>query len=372
MRKISVVLTAALLLTAFSGYAAGAPLSLEDAKALAVSNSALLKAADLKIESDRINAREELDKKNRAKNTSPPPGLGMVSVVESTLQRRGYYSDTAAAALTLAELDRERTRNTIEFAVVNAYYGLQNAREMLKIKNESLGIARENEKSVRLRHDLGMASAREVQSAGFAAEATALEADTAKRAADYARLSLNNVLGIEDGAETVLADAPAALAPPEPIDVAARIKSALETRYEITALKLSLALAEKEAEGYGAFYTTGTYFYQLKAYNVARAAAALEHAEKAIALSVKKAYYDYLDSYNAALSADLGAQAAALAYGLAQSKFENGVGTGLDVITAQNALDGAKLRRVQAQTAYTLAWLAFESLLGVGLEPQAE
>ena len=105
-----------------------------DAKRLAVENSNLIKAADIQIEYNEINAREALATKNRTKNVAPPPGSGLTSSVEQTKIRRGYYSDAAAMELELSKLKKQRLINSLEFGAVSSYYNLINANEMLNAK----------------------------------------------------------------------------------------------------------------------------------------------------------------------------------------------------------------------------------------------
>ena len=99
---------------------------------------------------------------------------------------------------------------------------------------------------------------------------------------------------------------------PENIDLDECIKSALENRFEMIAARLSLSLAEKEAECYGAFYTKQTYFYKLKEHNVEMRKAELENAEKNIILAIKKSYFDYLDSYNNILLSNIAVETPSL------------------------------------------------------------
>ena len=155
---------------------------------------------------------------------------------------------------------------------------------------------------------------------------------------------------------------------PENIDLDECIKSALENRFEMIAARLSLSLAEKEAECYGAFYTKQTYFYKLKEHNVEMRKAELENAEKNIILAIKKSYFDYLDSYNNILLSNIAVRNAELAYNMAKSMFEAGAGTNQEVIKAQNDLDLARLQKVQAQTAYFLSKLTFDNSLNVGID----
>lgn len=342
-------------------------LTIEDAKRLAVENSNLLKSAEIKIESDEINAREALATKERTPNNSLPPGYGGISRVETTLTRRGYYSDLAEMAFILSKLSKERIINAIEFSAVSEYYSLANSQESLKTKKESLEIAVENLRAVNLMYELGTVSRLEVQSAEFAVRQTELELDSIKRGVEFAKISFNNVLGLDENAEVILTDS-LEVKEIQEIDVEESVSSALENRFEVIAAELQLAAAEKEAEAYGAFYTRQTYFYKLKEFNVESNKTILENTKNSIELSIKKAYYDYLDSYNSVLLSDIAVQSAELMHGLAKSKFETGAGTNLEVIEAQNNLDSAKLRKVQAQTGFYLTKLAFDIQLEVGID----
>ena len=277
-----------LILSIFVSLTAQAETSISpgDAKRLAVENSNLIKAADIQIEYNEINAREALATKNRTKNVAPPPGSGLTSSVEQTKIRRGYYSDAAAMELELSKLKKQRLINSLEFGAVSSYYNLINANEMLNAKKQSLEIAKENLNSVKLKYDLGSVSKAEVEAAEFAVNKTEIEIDTLKRSVEFSRLSFNNMIGMKNDEYYILSDK-LEITEPENIDLDECIKSALENRFEMIAARLSLSLAEKEAECYGAFYTKQTYFYKLKEHNVEMRKAELENAEKILYLRLK-------------------------------------------------------------------------------------
>jgi outer membrane protein len=269
--------------------------------------------------------------------------------------------------LELSKLKKQRLINSLEFGAVSSYYNLINANEMLNAKKQSLEIAKENLNSVKLKYDLGSVSKAEVEAAEFAVNKTEIEIDTLKRSVEFSRLSFNNMIGMKNDEYYILSDK-LEITEPENIDLDECIKSALENRFEMIAARLSLSLAEKEAECYGAFYTKQTYFYKLKEHNVEMRKAELENAEKNIILAIKKSYFDYLDSYNNILLSNIAVRNAELAYNMAKSMFEAGAGTNQEVIKAQNDLDLARLQKVQAQTAYFLSKLTFDNSLNVGID----
>jgi cobalt-zinc-cadmium efflux system outer membrane protein len=204
---------------------AEAPLTLDEAFALASANNRTITAARLRRAVDRAGidvARERPNPELRYEQSKETPHQSLTATQPIELGgKRGRRIALAEAVLRTGEAELARTQAEVRAEVRRAYYGLAAGQARLAIALDVQGIARRARDVARERHEAGSVARLELVQAELNLDQAENEATAVAGERDAARAELNALLGrdpraptrvVEDVADVTLPAAEAAAA----------------------------------------------------------------------------------------------------------------------------------------------------------------
>jgi len=204
---------------------AEAPLTLDEAFALASANNRTITAARLRRAIDRAGidvARERPNPELRYEQSKETPHQSLTATQPIELGgKRGRRIALAEAVLRTGEAELARTQAEVRAEVRRAYYGLAAGQARLAIALDVQGIARRARDVARERHEAGSVARLELVQAELNLDQAENEATAVAGERDAARAELNALLGrdpraptrvVEDVADVTLPAAEAAAA----------------------------------------------------------------------------------------------------------------------------------------------------------------
>lgn len=339
------------------------------------------------------------------------------------LYTAGSLQQGAAAARSLLRASEgvyERARQQIAFAVRQTYYGVLTAEEAVKVAQDVLNSAQEHLRVARLRYEEGVAPQYDVLAAEARVARVEQELISARSARDIAWASLGAVMGAPVPSGTKLTT-------PRPVETieatlealsqearanrpdlrvgqsqvaAARAQLAVvrAARYPTVAAAASYTLRQKasipgtelglpegtelvisQSSGYlvlsatWALFNGGQVFGQIRTAEagVRQAERSLRDLELSVGLEVERAYYSLRAAQAQLLAARKEVEQAAEAHRVAKLRYQEGVGTSVEILDAEANLEGARTRLNQAIYGLNLAVAQVDLAVGRAPLPEA-
>lgn len=330
-----------------------------------------------------------------SRNTTSNPLTGTLGI-NYTLFDSGVNDATIAAAennLRIAELNLNQARQTVRLSVVTDYYNLQNADETIRIQRKAVENAERSLKDTQSREQAGVGTKFDVLQAQVSlanAKQNLLNAEAAQLVArrELARI-LNYAPTIEITAADKITPVPVWKLPiEESILLAVRNRAELDTQKlqrEVARNNANVALAKLGPQislfanfntaseftsggGIGTGYQVGATLNwtlydggrtsaqvdQFKA-DQATAESKFEQAARQARYDVESAYINQQSRFKQIDTATLAVKQAEEALRLARLRLDAGVGTQLEVLTAESDFTQADVNRVQAIIGYNQA-----------------
>jgi outer membrane protein TolC len=255
------------------------------------------------------------------------------------------------------------TEGKIKLGVQKAYYDLLNAQADVALKRQGLSRAETQLKIADISYRVGTRAKTDVlqAEAGVAAARAALA--VAENNARIAEMKLNDAMGTHlmkswQLKPEKLADDQLNMTAEEAATLAAK------QRAEVLQKQEELKVAELNVELIGKYSALSTYQGVIGRNDVQKAKLAIEDTKRSVSLEAAQAYYnlqaakDALDSYEKALAA------AKENYRLSILRYENGLGTTLEVMQADEELSNRENQHQSAIYQYNLAFVNFDNAVG--------
>lgn len=342
--------------------------SLEQAVNYALENSPLVGISETGLQKAQVKLKEAksaYNKSNKSEDTAKAFSVSIETLDTAKLQK-GYYKRLAEMGLILAEKAKLQTIESIKFSVESSYFNLLNAQEKLAIQNSILKVSKENLDNIKKKYALGMASQIEVLSFETAYSQAELDKKSAERALIYAKMSFNKTLGLPLDTKVQLTDKLQVQVPPE-VDIEKKVEEALENRMEVISATEQYEVDKLNFEITALWYPENTYKYQEAKHIVESSAYSVINSQQTVELSVRKAYMDMIDAYEAIEVLDKLIDQAEKTYETTKVRYDMGMATNNEVVEALNKLQEIKLQKAQALLGYNLAKKQFEASYGIGL-----
>ncbi|MEN8444101.1 MAG: TolC family protein, partial [Cyanobacteria bacterium J06555_13] len=308
--------------------------------------------------------------------------------------RREAAVNISSAELQVTELELKVVRQTVRLDIATLYYELQNAIENVRINQAAVANSERNLRDTELREQAGVGTRYDSLQAQTQLADDQVNLLSAQNDQVVAERGLAQILGIGETIQN-LAVEPIAREPNWPLSLEETVAQAYETRAELSQQRLEqtiqqdtakLAQAELSPElslstGYSfssslidtadtinswqdglnisldvewTLYDGGVAQAQANQANASEAIAVSEFANQQdqIRLEVETAYLSLQSETKQISAAEVGIVSAEEGLNLAQLRFQAGVGTQLEVLTAQSDLTNAQSTLAQATTAY--------------------
>ncbi|WP_008308617.1 TolC family protein [Leptolyngbya sp. PCC 6406] len=399
------------------------PLALEDALELAYRNNPDLRVAQLELERSRAALREAqaallprvavsgtLQGQSSRSTSITATGInqaddlaisanGQVDLTYNIYNsgQRAATIRTAEEQVRLAELELERRRAALRFSTTNEYYDLQRAIEQITITQAFLEEASRNLRDTQLREEVGVGTRFDVLRAEVQVANARQQLVQAQSDRQVAQRQLARRLNLPPSLDVTTAEVQIAGTWPLPLEdsivLAYQNRAELEQQLvqrEINEQQRRIALSAlgpqvdlfanygvqnnfSRSSGFVDNYSFGARVsWTIFEGGAAAARASQREADIAIAdrrfeetratvrFDVEQSYFTLQANRENINTARLALEQAREALRLARLRFEAGVGTQLDVITAQSALTESEVNLVQAILGYNRSLAALE------------
>lgn len=341
------------------------------------------------------------------------PSVNISYVLYDFGKRKGDVDEARQLLVSSDWLHNSEIQNVI-LEVQQAYYAYLGARSLIQSQESSVQSAQTNLDSAQQRHDAGVATVADVLQAKTNLAQAQLDLETTRGLVEILRGTLAVAIGIPPSkAVFEVADELPSELPIDEIskDVQAMIQLGLKTRPELLSVRAEALAAEAHARsvqaerfptieteaGYDRLYYLGpgnqsnnysaSLFVRFPLFDgfsrknnalkaKAEAESAKAHAaslQQQIGLQVWRSYFA-LTTASEQIRASRNLLASATeSYEVASGRYREGVGTILDVLTAQTALEDAKTQDVRSRTGWLLALSQLYHDMGtLGLPNQEE
>lgn len=360
-RTVALMLASALILTAASAYASDAqPLSLASAIAMAKEHSPELEMAD----ANKKSLSKQLKAAAQAKKDSKNLPVIASSNFDMIYVKNGYYVNMYSAYLDLAADERKKTEAAIAHSVTQKYYTCKNTLRLCEVALSAVHRAEDNLAIVRQKHALGMCTVLDVTNAEIALDEARNSLLSSQQNNDLAMHSFKIALGAADSAAFSLTDS--LVAPTFEHDLACDTAKALETRYDVKALRVSADLAEKYYKASGALGEENPKFHTAYA-DYLSATHNYTTGVRNIALAIKSAYYDAINAANAAAVAQKKLDYKKKEYEANKLRFEMGMITSGVLTALSDELTMTEISYENALLTYKLAAENYNYQITVGV-----
>jgi outer membrane protein len=329
--------------------------------------------------------------------------------ITQTLWRTGRHESMAGAqqAVSAADAGEERAAQDLVLSVSQLYYGALAAEQLVEVTEATLAAARDHEKLVRARAEVGEAPPVDVAPAEANVAAAELALLRAGNDADIAKARLKREMGVPPTYRLRLAQ-PAAEEREEALpSVEDALEVALESRPELAAIRHSLAASEQNLRLANIFETgfitlsaqyergitgprEGTSWSAIASFtgflfdpgerraDVESARAALRSLQaqeqdlvNTVGLEVETALLNAETARQSIEAAAKAVASAAAQLAAAEGKYREGVGIFVEILDAQESVARARTNRVQAIYGYQTALVALKRSMGL-LAPTTE
>jgi len=333
----------------------GSTLTMADAVKLAMQSNADLNSLRLDAKNADINAR-------LVNSSVRDISSDMIESLEMAQQK---YVNNAKAAMAkkVNEQFLKTTESKIKLAVEKAYYDLLNAKDDLALKQQAMKRAEAQLKIAKVSYEVGTRAKTDVLQAEAGVSAAKAALAVAESNVSIANMKLNDVMGTS---LTKTWDvAPEALSTDSRnMSVDSAIVLAVKQRPEVMQKQEELKVAEINVELIAKYSALSTYQGKIGRNDVEKAKLAIGEAERSVSVEAAQAYYN-LEAARKALESYEKAKAAAVEnYRLSMLRYENGMGTTLEVLQADEELDNRANQHRSAVYQYNLAIISFDNAMG--------
>ncbi|MFB0830114.1 TolC family protein [Brevibacillus laterosporus] len=327
-------------------------LTIEKAVQLTLENNLDYKKAKIAVDNAMIAA-------NAAAFASTKVKEGMIEDV-GTANSKYVGTVKAEGQEKLGKLALKRSEGSFKLGAEKLYFDLLNAEDDLTLKKQSLERSESQLKIAKAAFGVGTRAKTDVlqAEAGVAqAKATVAQAESAK---DIARLELNKFMGVDLNKKWNLLTKQTS-ENVEVMDVEKAINKALKEHVDILTAQQEITNSEKELEVIEKYSILSGFGGQKAKNDYETNKLALTQTQNQVKVDLMQSYYN-LNSIKTALEAlKKGTEAATENYRLTKLRFENGLATAVEVVTAEEELSKAENSYQKNLHQLNLAVMSYEN-----------
>ncbi len=321
-------------------------LTLEDAIDMALANNQQLVACQVKKDAAETSLSVA---KTEQRNAKKSPFV----VNELIYVKNGYAVAAQEMQIRLADAEYQQLTNRISYQVTEKYFNIKLAEQLVLIHQNGVQMAKENQQLVSTQLTLGMVSELEAANAEIQVKRTALALEDARRNLALAKEDFKIALGLSGPCDFSLTDA---VTTEEYFpDASADIPKAMETRYDVAALRevakldeLYFTITQKITAENTADYKNAESTYLQSKYNY-------DSNSRLIELSIQASCNNIASTKGNLEIAELSLDVKQREYDTAKLKFEMGMITNLELVKIQTELLQCQTELESAKLSYKLA-----------------
>lgn len=336
-------------------------LSLTDAIEMAFTDNDRIIANEHKQIADEISISSAYITRKPYKNMS----VNVTNNFDLYCLKEGYYIEAAQMSQRVNKMEAHKIRSAISYDVTNSYYNLVLVRKLVSAAENAYNLALTNKAIVDEQFNLGMIPRLDYDNAVLSVEAARSALDSYKLNEEIAEQTLKVTIGMDDGnAELVLTDE--IEAEEYTSDVDTDTLAALDTRYDLYALKESRELAARYLD-LATVLTEGSATYNTAYASYLDADYNYSSALKFTKLSIRGAYNSILTSKQSMDIAKSRYDMELREYDAAKIKYATGVISNVELTTCINDLYDAQVSYANAKLTYRMAIEKYKYEITTGL-----
>ncbi len=337
-------------------------LSLDDAIKMAYDGNEKLRANELEQYGNEINIKSAEITYLRMKKASVrlPDGFETMYCAKN-----GYGLEAARMQLRLSQKKNEQIKGTIAYDTTQAYYNCGLMNKLVNAAQNSYELAVANQNVVDAQYALGLIPKLDYENASIAVERAANALNSYELQRDLAYENLKILLNKDtENCSIVITDE--IECSDYESDVVSDAASAVETRYDLTALKESRDLAKMYFDLSDVLTEASAVYNQA---NAAYVQADYDYTNtcKLITLSIKSCYNNILTAKADMNTAELTYNMKVKEYDSAKVKYELGMITNLELTKTINDLYDAQVTYANAKLSYRMAVEKYKYEVTIGL-----
>ncbi len=321
-------------------------LTLEDAIDMALTNNQQLVACQVKKDAAETSLSVAKTEQYAAKK-SP------FAINELIYVKNGYAVAAQEMQIRLADAEYQQLTNRISYQVTEKYFQIKLAEQLVLIHENGVQMAEENQQLVSTQLTLGMVSELEAANAEIQVKRTSLALEDARRNLALAKEDFKIALGLSGPCDFSLTDT---VTMEEYLpDAATDIPKAMETRYDVAALRevakldeLYFTITKKITAENTANYKNAESTYLQSKYNY-------DSNSRLIGLSIQASCNNIASTKGNLEIAELSLNVKQREYDTAKLKFEMGMITNLELVKTQTELLQCQTELESAKLSYKLA-----------------
>ncbi len=333
----------------------GENLPMKQAVQLALANNTELQTLRLDAKTADINARMV-----NAKVKEIPSEM-----IESLDMAQQKYVNNAKAQM--AKKVNEQYVKAAESKTVlgtqKAYYDVLNAEADVKLKEQALKRSQSQLKVAEASFRVGTRAKTDVLQAEAALAGAQAALASSENNLKVARMKLNDIMGMDITKQWTLSQEDLN-SDTLSIDLDKAISLAIAQRAEVLQKQEELKVSELNKELIAKYSALSTYQGTISKNEVEKTKIALEDAKKTVSVEAAQAYYNLKAAKEALEATRKAVEAAKENYRLTNLRFENGLGTTLEVIQAEEELSDRENKYQTAVYNYNIGIVHFENAIG--------
>lgn len=291
--------------------------------------------------------------------------LNVATNFDAYCLKEGYYLKAAKVQLELSDKEREKIKGNIAYNVTEAYYNYVLVQKLVNAAQNSYDLALSNFSVVELQYNLGMIAKLDYENAAISVTMAKNAVDSYKLNMETAEENLKILLN-KDDENCVIKVFDDVDCSDYTADVESDTAAAMESRYDLTALKESASLAYDYFD-LAEILTSDSAIYNTSYASYVKAEYNYTNTKKLISLLIKTSYNSILTSKASMDTAKLAYEMKLKEYDSAKLKYDLGMITNLDLTQAINSLYEAQTQYANAKVTYRLAIEKYKYEITVGL-----
>ena len=275
-----------------------------------------------------------------------------------------YYPVVALDGLNNAKKACSMAEKSLRLSVSKAFYDVLKAESTVAAAEAGLARAESQLKTTQAMFEAGLVAKTDVLTAEVGVANARVAVVSAAKLRDMAQMSLNQLMGVDLNRKyTVDPEADnqeVASAAIDEIDIESIVSSVLPKRLDVSQASDALNQARLYLEITGAYYAPNVWTVRQASMSVDSAAIALDLVKKAAELEIRLAHQTLLEAAKRYEMSKKAMEQAEENLRLANLRYESGVGTLLEIVTAEAMLKQVQAQLIQARYDFSLAKAQFD------------
>lgn len=279
--------------------------------------------------------------------------------------KNGYYVKAAKVQHELSKMQEGQIKGSTAYNVAQSYYNYVLVQKMVNAAQNAYELSSRNCELINAQYDMGLVSKMDYNNAQISVAMAKNALESNKRNLEICAQNLKILIGMDEE-NCIINTFDDADTSEYTSDVQKDIESAMETRYDVVALKKSAYLSDEYLK-MAKILTTSSSVYNTAYASSVKANHDYDNGRKLIALNIRSSYNDILDAKAELEVARRAYELKVKEYERAKLEYELGMTTNLQLTESINKLYESQTQYANAKITYTLAVAKYKYEITAGL-----